>query len=109
MAPKTPLEQKIAGVWQRLLGIEPIGINDDFFELGGDSLNVVQLNNELKLALNRDIPVALLFRYQNIGAFIRYLQQEETGTAVPAANAQEDRAGEIERGKDRMKARMRKV
>jgi acyl carrier protein len=107
VAPKTGTEQKIAEIWQKLLGIEQVGINDDFFELGGDSLNVVQLNNELKTAFDRDIPVAMMFRYQNIRAFTQYLQQEEAGHHVPAQ--EEDRSEEIEKSKDRRKARMRKI
>jgi polyketide synthase PksJ len=106
VAPKTGTEQKIAEIWQKLLGIEPVGINDDFFELGGDSLNVVQLNNELKKAFDRDIPVAMMFRYQNIRAFTQYLQQEEAdGNVTPP---EEDRSGEITKSKNRLKARMRK-
>jgi len=107
VAPQTETEQKIAGIWQNLLGIEQVGINDDFFELGGDSLNVVQLNNELKKALKRDIPVAMMFRYQNIQAFTQYLQQEEIGQQALAQ--EEDRSEEIEKSKDRRKARMRKI
>jgi acyl transferase domain-containing protein/acyl carrier protein len=107
VAPQTEAEQKIAGIWQKLLGIEQVGINDDFFELGGDSLNDVQLNNQLKQAFNRDIPVAMMFRYQNIRAFTQYLQQEENQDKGPIE--EEDRSREIEKSKDRLKARMRKI
>jgi polyketide synthase PksJ len=107
IAPSTEIEQKIAEIWQNLLGIEQVGINDDFFELGGDSLNVVQLNNQLKEAFNRDIPVAVMFRYQNIRAFTQYLQAEDTGHQASAQ--EEDRLEEIEKSKHRLKARMRKI
>lgn len=103
VAPRTDTELKIAAVWQRVLGVEKVGLNDDFFELGGDSLNIVQLNNELKQIFKKDIPVAVMFRYQNIQAFSKYLQQEETG-----APAVEDRSEEIKKSKDRLKARMRR-
>ena len=105
VSPKTEIEQKIAEIWQRLLGIQQVGINDDFFELGGDSLNVVQLNNELKKVLEKDIPVAVMFRHQTISAFTRYLQQEEVGDNV--LPPEEDRSDEIAKSKDRMKARMK--
>jgi len=68
---------------------------------------VVQLNNELKKIFARDIPVAMMFRYQNIRGFTRYLQQEESGNQGP--NQEEDRSQEIEKSKDRLKARMRKI
>ncbi|MCP5107301.1 MAG: SDR family NAD(P)-dependent oxidoreductase [bacterium] len=106
VAPKTDTERKIAGIWQGLLGIQKVGIHDDFFELGGDSLNVVQLNNELKKILNKDIPVAVMFRYLTIHAFTQYLQLEEKGSNAPAV--EEDRTDEIKKGKDRLKARMKR-
>ncbi|BAZ50645.1 beta-ketoacyl synthase [Nostoc sp. NIES-4103] len=43
VAPRSQLEQTITQIWQQSLGIEPVGINDDFFELGGDSLLAVHL------------------------------------------------------------------
>jgi acyl transferase domain-containing protein/acyl carrier protein len=107
VAPQTETEQKIAGIWQNLLGIEQVGINDDFFELGGDSLNVVQLNNQLKKTFNMDIPVAVMFRHQNIRAFTQYLQEEDAGH--PASAQEEDRSEEIEKSKDRLRTRMRKI
>ncbi|MCP4154161.1 MAG: non-ribosomal peptide synthetase, partial [bacterium] len=42
-APKTPLEKKLVNIWQQVLGSEPIGINDSFFELGGDSIKAIQI------------------------------------------------------------------
>ncbi|MEK8018124.1 MAG: SDR family NAD(P)-dependent oxidoreductase, partial [Candidatus Parabeggiatoa sp.] len=47
-APRTQLEQTLANLWQNVLGIEQIGIHDDFFELGGDSLIAVQLIAKLR-------------------------------------------------------------
>jgi acyl carrier protein len=106
VSPKTETEQKIAKVWRRVLGIEQVGMHDDFFELGGDSLNIVQLNNELKQVFKKDIPVAVMFRYQNIHAFTGYLQQENGGQAGKSKT--EDRSEEIKKSKDRLKARMRR-
>ncbi|MDQ7089821.1 MAG: SDR family NAD(P)-dependent oxidoreductase [Methylococcales bacterium] len=49
--PQSPTEQAIAKVWQRVLGIKNIGVHDNFFDLGGDSLIVVQILLELRQAL----------------------------------------------------------
>jgi acyl carrier protein len=106
VSPKTETEKKIAEIWQKLLGIQQVGVNDDFFELGGDSLNVVQVNNELKKAFNKDIPVAVMFRHQTIREFTQYLKQDGNGEDV--LPAEEDRADEIAESKDRLKAKMRK-
>lgn len=43
VAPRTPFEQKMAGIWQSLLKVEPIGIHDNFFELGGDSILAISM------------------------------------------------------------------
>ncbi len=48
VAPRTPLETKLAETWQGLLGIEQVGVHDNFFELGGDSLIGVQVISRVK-------------------------------------------------------------
>jgi acyl transferase domain-containing protein/acyl carrier protein len=106
VAPQTETEKKIAAIWQNLLGIEQVGINDDFFELGGDSLNVVQVNNELQKAFNKDIPVAVMFMHQTIRTFTQYLQQEESGDNVLPPG--EDRSDEIAKSKDRLRVIMKR-
>ncbi|MBZ4417374.1 type I polyketide synthase [Myxococcus sp. RHSTA-1-4] len=55
VAPRTELEQKLAAAWQEVLGIERIGVHDDFFELGGDSVQAIQImarGSRLGLQLN---------------------------------------------------------
>ena len=55
VAPRTELERRIAAVWQRALGIEPIGALDRFFDLGGDSV----LANQILVELNRSLGVSI--------------------------------------------------
>ena len=104
VAPDDETEKNIAEIWQELLGIDKVGVHDDFFELGGDSLNIVQLNNKLKKALKKDIPVAVMFRYLTIHSFMEYLHGQEGGES----NSKEkiDPSEERKRGKDRLKARI---
>jgi acyl transferase domain-containing protein/NRPS condensation-like uncharacterized protein len=54
VAPQTDIEQTMANIWQNMFAIEKVGIHDDFFELGGDSLKALQLVSELqkKFAVN---------------------------------------------------------
>lgn len=54
--PRTPLEQRIAAVWEELLGVENVGLDDDFFALGGESLHAA----ELFAALETDAPVTTI-------------------------------------------------
>jgi acyl carrier protein len=57
--------------------LEKVGIYDDFFELGGNSLKIIQLKVRLKEELNKNIPVAVLFQYRTISAFVEYLTKFE--------------------------------
>ncbi len=43
VAPRTPLEEMLATIWSRVLGVEPVGIYDDFFALGGESIRSIQI------------------------------------------------------------------
>ena len=103
--PRTDTEQMIAGIWQDVLGIEQVGVNDDFFELGGDSVSIIQLNRKLKKALGRDIPDVIIFRYLTISSFIEYLKSEEEETNKGTSNTIMDRSGEIKKSKSRLKER----
>jgi acyl transferase domain-containing protein/acyl carrier protein len=55
IAPRNGLERTIADIWQKCLGIDPVGMHDDFFEVGGDSLLAVQLISRLREALGVEL------------------------------------------------------
>jgi acyl transferase domain-containing protein/acyl carrier protein len=59
-APTNEVEERIAGIWQGLLGIELIGINDNFLELGGHSLIAVQVISRLRQLFQVDLPLSLV-------------------------------------------------
>jgi polyketide synthase PksJ len=71
--PDNEVERTIAEVWQRVLGIEHVGIHDNFFELGGTSLVGLQLVAELKQALGIDVPVVSIFEAPTIHALSKQL------------------------------------
>ena len=71
VAPESELEQKIALVWQSVLGFERVGVEDSFFDLGGDSLIAIQVASRLKQELRIDFPVARLYQ----GVTVRSLAQ----------------------------------
>jgi acyl carrier protein len=79
IAPGNDLEQRIAAVWQRVLGIGQIGIHDNFFELGGTSLSGVQLIAELKKALSMEIPSVSIFEAPTVAALARHLAPKGSG------------------------------
>ncbi|MDQ1353284.1 MAG: hypothetical protein QG657_3590, partial [Acidobacteriota bacterium] len=81
-APETDMQRTIAAIWQEVLGREKIGIRDNFFDLGGDSLDFVRVANKLREKLDKEIPVVTLFTYATINSLERYL----TGVELPSAS-----------------------
>ena len=67
-APRDETEQLVARIWQDALGIESIGINDNFFDLGGHSLIAVRIVLQLRAATGRDVPLRVLFECQTVAA-----------------------------------------
>jgi amino acid adenylation domain-containing protein len=63
--PRNPVEEVIAGIWEDLLGLgdrgQPVGVDDDFFHLGGHSLLVIRLLSRLRQAFGADLPVQRVF------------------------------------------------
>jgi amino acid adenylation domain-containing protein len=77
VAPQTELQQTIANTWQTVLGIEKVSINDNFFDLGGHSLLISQVNAQLREKLQRDISVVEMFQYPSISLLAKHLSQEQ--------------------------------
>ncbi|MGW1073682.1 type I polyketide synthase [Streptomyces sp. NPDC002537] len=70
VAPRTPLERTVAGHWEEALGIDGIGINDNFFDLGGDSMRAVILAGRLRTASRLDIAAAALLSSPTIAGLL---------------------------------------
>lgn len=92
LAPTTPLEKDLAAIWRELLGLEQVGVNDDFFELGGQSLIAVRLFGRIRKKWGVELPLATLFEAPTIGRCAAILAergvvQAQTPTAAAAASA----------------------
>jgi acyl transferase domain-containing protein/acyl carrier protein len=66
VSPGSQLEQRLAEIWQAFFGIEQIGIHDDFFELGGDSLKAITMISKIHKEFNVKISLAQMFNAANI-------------------------------------------
>jgi thioesterase domain-containing protein/acyl carrier protein len=66
IAPSTDLEKQLVEIWQTILGIEPIGINDNFFDLGGHSLLAVQMFSQIQKKTGQNLSLATLFTASTI-------------------------------------------
>ncbi|MGB7925177.1 MAG: amino acid adenylation domain-containing protein, partial [Pyrinomonadaceae bacterium] len=73
-APATPLQEMLAELWSKVLGIERVGIDDDFFELGGDSIRAAIFINKLQEKLGEIVQVVLIFNAPTIAALARQLE-----------------------------------
>jgi natural product biosynthesis luciferase-like monooxygenase protein/FkbM family methyltransferase len=93
VAPQTELERVAAQVWRELLRVDEIGIHDNFFEAGGNSLLLVEAHGRLRRALGREVTLVELMRHPTIESLARYLAQG----APPAGGGEQGEARE--RGK----------
>jgi hypothetical protein len=66
VAPRNLVEQKLAGIWQSAFNLDRVGVNDDFFDLGGSSLTAIQMLPKMKEALGIDLSVQAFFETPNI-------------------------------------------
>ena len=88
VAPATELERTIAGIWNEVLGREEIGTQDNFFDLGGHSLWLLQVHLKLRQAIGREIPLVELFQYPTVSKLAAHLQAGSEGESL---NSSEER------------------
>ena len=83
-APTNPVEEIVAGVFADVLGVARVGLDDDFFELGGNSLVATQVVSRLGEALDAQIPVRVVFEASTVGALAsRVLEHAGSGGRPP--------------------------
>ncbi|HEX3526901.1 MAG TPA: amino acid adenylation domain-containing protein, partial [Thermoanaerobaculia bacterium] len=85
IAPRSTLEQTIAGIWQEVLGLDRVGREDNFFDAGGHSLLMIQVHARLRERLGRDLTVVELFQYPTVRALAEHLGKDMV--ALPATVA----------------------
>ncbi|MDQ1353576.1 MAG: hypothetical protein QG657_3882, partial [Acidobacteriota bacterium] len=89
--PATELEQVLATTWAAELKREQIGIDYNFFDIGGNSLNIIIIANKLSTILKKDIQMTTLFQYPTIRSLAQYLNQESSQTGNLMKKEKEER------------------
>ncbi|MBE9121162.1 amino acid adenylation domain-containing protein [Tychonema sp. LEGE 07199] len=89
-APQSELEKVLAGIWSKLLKLDRVGIHDNFFEIGGNSLMTLKVAVQVRALLATDLPVVKLFQHPTIAQLANYLNQGQS--ASPSTNKFQDRA-----------------
>lgn len=85
VAPAEPDEQRLAEIWQEVLGARRVGLHDNFFDLGGHSLRLVQLQDRIQQTLQQPITLLELFQYPTISSCLGFLRQRTQDTPMPEA------------------------
>jgi acyl-CoA synthetase (AMP-forming)/AMP-acid ligase II len=84
--PRDKVEAKLCALWSELLQIAPVGVNDDFYHLGGDSLLVLSMSLAVEQAFGRTIPPSY-FRRVTVAGLARLWEEEDTAAGSPAQPA----------------------
>ncbi len=80
-APRTANEERLKQIWENTLGFSPIGIDDDFVELGGDSINAIMIQAAMERAFGLDLPFSVLFRHPTIVEIAELIDEQTDSTA----------------------------
>jgi amino acid adenylation domain-containing protein len=85
-APRTPLEEVLAGVWAEVLGVERVGVEENFFDLGGHSLLALQIGSRVRKLLRVELSVRRMFESPTLAEMARAIEAElraASGTQEP--------------------------
>lgn len=72
-APQGEVEAAIAAVWAEVLGVGEVGVHDNFFDLGGQSVLLLQVHGRLVAALGHEVPLMTLFKYPTVHSLASHL------------------------------------
>ena len=82
LAPRTELERTIADIWRQALRVDHVGVDDNFFDLGGHSLLITQVHETLRKRVARPLQLVKLFQYPTIRTLAAWLAQEEAPAPI---------------------------
>ncbi|MGZ4106710.1 MAG: SDR family NAD(P)-dependent oxidoreductase, partial [Tumebacillaceae bacterium] len=79
VAPTNDVEEKLAGLWQELFGVEQVSIHDNFFDLGGNSLLGVQLVSRIRSTFDIELPMSALFESASVAELSKVIADNQLG------------------------------
>jgi aryl carrier-like protein len=101
-APQSDLEHKLVLIWQMVLKVEKVGIQDNFFDLGGNSLLIAQAHQRVQAELGVNLSLVDLFKYPSIGLLAQWLSQKDNDAPALREQVEDDaqkRRGALNRRK----------
>ncbi|MEO9129626.1 MAG: non-ribosomal peptide synthetase [Sphingomonas sp.] len=83
VAPRSALETDLAALWATMLAAGPVGIDDDFFDLGGNSLTALQIANEVQRLHGVSVPISDFLRCPTIAGLAGAIVEQQAGALPP--------------------------
>jgi len=80
IAPRTPIEQEVASIWEQVLKVRGVGVYDNFFDLGGHSLLATRVISRLNESLNLEMPLRAMFEHPTVAGFAIAVAQQQAST-----------------------------
>ena len=77
VAPRNEVERQLIKIWEEILGVQPIGVKDNFFEIGGHSILAVKLFWQIEKTFNKNLPLAILFQSGTVEALAKIICQKD--------------------------------
>lgn len=87
LAPRTPMEEALAGIWSEVLRVERVGVHDNFFDLGGHSLIATIMIARIRSELGVEMPLRSIFEAPTLAAFEEAIRTGEKAEAPPLVKA----------------------
>ncbi|HSS48185.1 MAG TPA: amino acid adenylation domain-containing protein, partial [Thermoanaerobaculia bacterium] len=94
--PRTAVEELLGRIWCEVLGLERVGVDENFFELGGDSLKAAILINQLQERLGEHARVVALFEAPTVSLLARYVEQHHAAAVARITGQEADELGPAE-------------
>ena len=81
VAPRTATEKTLAEIWSKVIGVDQVGLSDNFFEIGGHSLLIIQIVARVRDIFGVDLPLRTLFKNATIGALAEEIERVKARSA----------------------------
>nr|NIM12671.1 amino acid adenylation domain-containing protein [Candidatus Aminicenantes bacterium]NIM79384.1 amino acid adenylation domain-containing protein [Candidatus Aminicenantes bacterium]NIN18661.1 amino acid adenylation domain-containing protein [Candidatus Aminicenantes bacterium]NIN42550.1 amino acid adenylation domain-containing protein [Candidatus Aminicenantes bacterium]NIN85316.1 amino acid adenylation domain-containing protein [Candidatus Aminicenantes bacterium] len=101
-APGSHKEKTVAQIWKEVLEVNRVGLDDNFFDLGGTSLDIFNVNTRMNETFSKQIPIVAMFQHSTIRSLVRFLEEEDNQKGIPVEKQKELTAA-LDMGKQVMK------
>lgn len=101
-APKSPVECQIVEVLEEVLGSERVGVDDNFFDLGGNSVLLMQVHQRLQEVLGQTFEVVEIFNHPTVAQLAAHIGDVEAGVGSRPVEVRQE---QLKSGRDRLRQR----